>query len=257
MGSTIHSGSRLYAPVVVQPVVASRPLTWVQKGWEDLRQMRGASLAHGALVSGLGLVLVAVGNSNRYFLAAALSGFLLVGPIMSAGLCELSRRRAAGEPASFDDSLKGLVLNHSALLEFGAHLMALGLIWFVLSDVILRLAFGGAAGEGGASLWGGIFDGLAPSQMLAYLGIGGLLACLAFALSVISAPMILDRGVSAREAMRASLRAARVDLPAMLVWSGLIVLFTAIGFLTFPFGMVVVVPLLGHATWHAYEDLVR
>jgi uncharacterized membrane protein len=93
--------------------------------------------------------------------------------------------------------------------------------------------------------------------MLAYIGSGAVLAGIVFTLSVVAIPLIIDRHATAAEAMWASIKATMWNLPAMLVWGALIVVLTAFGFLTMLLGIVIVAPLLGHATWHAYRDLVR
>ncbi len=97
---------------------------------------------------------------------------------------------------------------------------------------------------------------LTPSQVLGYVVCGGVLAAVVFAVSVVSVPLIIDRHARASDAMRTSLRATLANLPAMIVWAVLIVGLTAIGFLTLLVGMVIVAPLLGYATWHAYRDLI-
>jgi uncharacterized membrane protein len=91
--------------------------------------------------------------------------------------------------------------------------------------------------------------------LLGYVGCGAVLAGIVFAMSVVAVPLIIDRHASASEAMRASIRATLANLPAMLVWAGLIVGLTVIGFVTLLLGMVLIAPLLGYATWHAYRDL--
>ena len=94
------------------------------------------------------------------------------------------------------------------------------------------------------------------AQILGYVLCGGLLAVIVFVVSVVSVPLIIDRRARASEAVRASARVALANLPAMAVWAGLIVAVTAVGFVTLLIGMVVIAPLLGYATWHAYRDLV-
>jgi uncharacterized membrane protein len=83
-----------------------------------------------------------------------------------------------------------------------------------------------------------------------------VLAVIVFAVSVVSVPLIIDRHATASDAIRASLRATVRNLPAMLVWAALIVVLTALGFATLLAGMIIVAPLLGYATWHAYRDLI-
>jgi uncharacterized membrane protein len=92
---------------------------------------------------------------------------------------------------------------------------------------------------------------------LAYVGVGGILAVSVFAISVIAIPLIIDRHGTAGQAMRASVKAAFSNIPAMIVWSGLILILTVIGYAPLLGGLLIIAPLLGHATWHAYRDLVR
>lgn len=98
---------------------------------------------------------------------------------------------------------------------------------------------------------------MSRGQLLSYFTVGCILAAVVFARSVVTVPMIVDRDVSAVKAMRTSHRVTLKDLPAMLIWASFIVLLTTLGFASFLVGMVVIFPLLGHATWHAYRDLVQ
>jgi uncharacterized membrane protein len=239
----------------VRHVPALQAVHWLNRGWEDLQHIGSAGLAHGALIAVLGGVLLMLGSSHMYLTAAAVTGYLLIAPVMSTGLCELARRRAAGESLSFDDSLQGLSRNPEALLQFGAILALYALVWFALSAILLRSVLSGPAPSLAVALWGG--PGLLSTpQLLSYVACGALLAGIVFAVSVVSVPLIIDRHASAAEAMRTSLRVTLTNLPAMLVWAALIVGLTAVGFITLLVGMVVITPLLGYATWHAYRDLV-
>ena len=87
----------------VRRVPLTQPFSWVSKGWDDLLQHKGASLGYGLLVSVLGALILSI-RRHPYLLAAAVTGFLLVGPILTAGLCELSRLRDEGQPANFQAS---------------------------------------------------------------------------------------------------------------------------------------------------------
>ena len=95
------------------------------------------------------------------------------------------------------------------------------------------------------------------SQLIAYGAVGLVLAAVVFTLSVVTIPMIVERHVDASTAMRMSLKVTLRDLPAMLVWAGLIAGLVAIGFATSLLGLIVIFPLLGHATWRAYKELVE
>ncbi len=109
-----------YPHIAVRRVPWAQAAEWLRRGWDDLRYLGFKSLAHGVLISVAGGVLLALGSSHPYFLAAAVSGYLLVGPIVSTGACELSRRRAAGEPLGFDESLQPVARHPRELFQFGA-----------------------------------------------------------------------------------------------------------------------------------------
>ncbi|UHD17214.1 DUF2189 domain-containing protein [Thiocapsa bogorovii] len=252
---TYLSGHGGHALPVMQ-VSLAKPFVWLGRGWEDLRRTPGASLAYGLLVSVLGAVILGFWR-HPYFIAAAVSGFLLVGPLFAAGLCELSRRLAAGEPADFDTSLSVLAEHRTALIRFSSELLAIGAIWFAASTLMLYLALGSAGPGVEATMWGGVLEQLTRAQMISYAVVGGLLACVVFARSVVAVPLIIDRHVDSPTAVRTSIRVTLADLPAMILWAALIVILVAIGFATFLVGMVAIFPLLGHATWHAYRDLVK
>ena len=239
----------------VRRVAMRQPLEWLKRGWSDLKHIGGAGLANGALIAILGGVLLMLGSTHLYLVAAAVTGYLLVGPVMTTGLCELARRREARQAVGFDESLQALTRNPEGLLHFGGVLACVALLWFVLSAVLLESVLSAPVPSLAVELWGGS-SLLTVAQILGYLGCGAVLAAVVFALSVVSVPLIIDRHASAAQAIRASLQVTKVNLPAMLLWAALIVAITAIGFLTFLVGMVIVAPLLGYATWHAYRDVI-
>ena len=107
MANSIILGRHHFLHVEIRRVSAMRAVEWLRRGWDDVMHMKAASLGHGALITALGAILLMLGSSHAYLVAAAISGYLLVGPIMTTGLCELSRRRANGEKTGFDESLQG------------------------------------------------------------------------------------------------------------------------------------------------------
>jgi len=257
MPASIVVGPRQRLHFEVRTVPWSQPLHWVGCAWRDLRALGGASIAHGVLITAFGVILLLIGGTHPYYIAALVSGFMLAGPVVSVGLCELSRRRSAGEPATFDASLEGFSRHGTAILEFGGILAAMTLAWFVASEFLLRSLFHYRAPTLNDVLYGGLLTSTTSPQLLQYLLAGALLALIAFSLSVVAVPLILDRDATAGEAMRTSLKAVSTNIPAMIVWSGLLVLLAALGFATLLVGLVITVPLMGHATWYAYRDLVR
>jgi uncharacterized membrane protein len=256
MAMSIHWGRRSRVQVHVRTVEALRPWRWLTRGWHDLRTYYRITLAHGALLTVLGAILLMLGSTHPYLIAAAITGFLLVGPVMTAGVMEVSRRAESGESVSFDASLDGFTRNRSALFDFALVLAALAVLWLLLSELLLRSMFALESPTLDQILYDGALQGVQGAQLLAYVAIGGLLAAIVFIVSAVAVPLIIDRPASARDAIRASVRAVFSNLPAMIVWSAMLVVLTAIGFATLLIGMIWIAPLLGHATWHAYRDLI-
>jgi uncharacterized membrane protein len=256
MANSIILGRHHFLHVEIRRVPAMRAVVWLQRGWDDFVHMKAASLGHGALITALGAVLLMLGSSHPYLVAAAISGYLLVGPIMTTGLCELSRRRAGGEKLGFDESMHGMARNPEGLAYFGVVLAVIAAAWFVLSGVVLQSVLHTAAPSLGDALWGSLSDAVSRPEILAYIGSGALLAAGVFMFSVVAVPLIIDRHASALDAMWISMKVTFWNLPAMIVWAAFIVVLTAIGFAPFLFGMIIVAPILGHATWHAYKDLI-
>jgi uncharacterized membrane protein len=257
MGTTLAGSSHQILNVEVVRVRFYRPLVWLRNEWRDMRRHWGASLGYGALIVALGWTLLVFCGTHPYFIAAAISGFLLVGPLMSAGLCEMSRRYSLGQPADFDDSLDGFVRNAPALFEFGVILAICAVVWFGVSALLLGTVFHIAAPDMRETLYRGFLDSANRSQVLSYIVIGGVLATGVFSVSVVAIPLIIDRHASAGQAMRASVNAVLHNIPAMILWSGLILALTIIGYAPLLTGLLIIAPLLGHATWHAYQGMIR
>lgn len=256
MATTVgsHAAPFLHAEIRHVPVLQS--LQWLRRGWDDLRHVNGASLAHGALIATAGAVLLMLGSSHLYFIIAAVSAYLLVGPIMATCICELSRQRERGEAPGFDTSLDAVARNSRSLLLFSMLLAGIALFWFAASEVMLQSVLQRPLPDFADLLWGSSFELDARAQLLPYMASGAVLAAIVFCLSAVAIPLIIDRHASAMEAMWLSAKATVKNLPAMLVWSALIVILTAFGFVTLLLGMIVIAPLLGHASWHAYRDLI-
>ena len=243
--------------VNVMRVSVGRPFAWLSRGWTDMRRNWGASLGYGGLIVGLGWTVLIFCGTHPYYVAAAFSGFLLGAPIISAGFAEMSRRYAIGERATFDDSLAAFSRRSGSLFAFGAILAVCAAVWFAVSAVMLDTVFHVAAPSMRETLYRGFLDQLNRDQVEAYFAVGGALAALVFVLSVVYVPLIIDKGATPGQAMGASVHAAFSNIPAMIVWSALILALTVIGYAPLLFGLVIIGPLLGHATWHAYKDMIR
>lgn len=251
--ATTHESVNMFP---LHRVPFTRPLIWLGRGWDDLMHSPAASLAYGWLVASLGALILAY-SRHPVYIAAAIAGFLLVGPVVTAGVCELSRCRDHAEPTGFQDSLRGLSRSRRGLWAFSGLLLLLAVGWFALSGLYLMLTGGSVAPDIQSTVWGNVLAQLSVSQVSTYAAAFIVLAGAVFAISVVSVPMIIDRHVDAATAVRMSLRATARDFPALMLWAALIVALVLVGFATWLLGMVVILPLLGHATWHAYRDIVE
>ena len=183
MTTSITTASAPSLKPEIRHVDVGRPWLWLAQGWRDLKAIGSPAFAHGALIALLGGILLMLGSSHLYLVAAAVTGYLLVGPVMTSGLCELARRRAAREPTGFDDSLRSLTRDADGLLHFGLLLAIIALVWFVASAVLLQTVFSNSAPSLAVALWGGASH-LSPAQWTAYFGCGFVLALLVFVLLV-------------------------------------------------------------------------
>ncbi|MEW9900916.1 DUF2189 domain-containing protein [Chitinivorax sp. PXF-14] len=238
-------------------VGASKPVQWLRHGWQDFMAHPGPSLVYGVIVAIAGLLIVAIAAPRPYLVTAAVSGFMLVAPLVAAGIYELTRQREAGRKPTFLDSIAGLKASAGTLGQFGVMLAIVAILWERLSAILLALLYGGEMTSVEGFVRQMFLSGQYNGVLAAWMFCGFILASCVFAFTAVGMPMVVDRDVDMISAMMASLRTVVDNLPAMIVWAALIVALTLIGFATMMIGMVVIMPLLGHATWCAYRDLVE
>jgi len=146
--------------------------------------------------------------------------------------------------------------NRAAISLFGLVLALTLLAWERISAVLFALFYGGDVPELTRFLEDVLFSGRYLDFVVAYFAAGAVLAVVVFCISVVSLPLMLDRDMDTVAAILTSLRAVRANPGAMLVWAALIALLMALGYATLMIGVVVIFPLLAHATWHCYRDVV-
>jgi len=248
---------RHFSLPAVRRVALGRPLAWLKSGGRDMRANPIASLAYGLLFAIAGDVILIFAWRNPYLFTAALSGFFLIAPLLAGGLYEISRRQAAGRPSTFFDSLAGWSRNGQSMALFGLLLTLAAIVWERTSAVLFALFVPELTPDLAVFFSTVLLNPEHRSLTLAWLFVGGLLALLVFAISAVSIPMLVDREVDVVTAMMTSLRAVTRSPAPLLLWAALVVMLTLIGFVTLLFGLVFLMPLLGHASWHAYRDLVE
>jgi uncharacterized membrane protein len=232
----------------------TQPLHWLALGWRDLVRRPLPGLAHGAALALFGAVLLAVAHDRFWFLAGAFSGFLLVAPVLATGLYAVSRALERGEPASLGTALQAWLPRDHRLVVFGVLLAAAGTGW-VLTSAALITAHAEPAVHSPLDFVQHVM--LGPSLLFeAWLVLGAVLAAPVFASSVVALPLLLDRDDSVLAAVLTSWRVVLANPATMAFWAALIIAITALGMGTLLIGLVVAVPWLAHASWHAYRDLV-
>jgi uncharacterized membrane protein len=230
-------------------------------GWEDFKAIPTHAVVLCVIYPVLGLVLfrLAIGYSVLPLLFPLAAGFTLIGPFAALGLYELSRRRERGEEAAAWDAMQVLrAPSFGAMLELGILLLVLFGTWIAVADAIYIATFGHAPAATIPDFATRVLT--TPegwSLIIVGCGVGFLFAVVALCVSVVSFPLMLDRHATAIDAIRTSLRAVRENPFAMAVWGLMVAVLLAIGSLPFFVGLAVVLPVLGHATWHLYRKLVE
>jgi len=241
--------------VPVREVPVSHAFRWLALGWRDVTRAPLASLFHGIVVTIGGWIILAITLRFWYLLPGAFSGFLLVGPILATGLYELSRRLELGERPGMRDVVSAWQRGTRPLVWLGLMLVIAGTGWVLVSAVLFGL-FVQAPITGLESVLRYIVLSEGSFLFPVWITLGGFGAALVFAATVVSAPMLLDRDVDMVTALMTSIRAVGENPITMVVWASIIMVATGIGLLTLMLGFVVVIPVIGHGTWHAYKDLV-
>ena len=209
-----------------------RPLGWLAAGWHDFMRQPLPGLLHGLALAAFGALLFTIARDQFWWLAGAFSGFMLVAPILATGLYALSRAMQRGDPAGLATALAAWKPRDARLVTFGLLLSLAGTGW-VLTSAALITAFAGAPVAGPADFIRVVV--LAPTGHLfeLWLALGGVLG-----------------------AVFTSWRCVMENPAPLALWAGLIMLLTAAGMASLMLGLMIVVPWLAHASWHAYRDLV-
>lgn len=241
--------------VGVRTVSVLRPFAWLALGWRDLLRCPGPALLHGAALALFGTALLWVARGEFWLLAGAFSGFLLVAPVLATGLYAISRALSRGEPAGLRTALAAWAPRDGHLVAFGLLLALAGTGW-VLTSASLITSFAAEPVRNPADFLRVVV--LREQSLLfeGWLALGGVLAAPMFASSVVAIPLLLDRRIGVMAAVLTSWRVVVAQPATLALWAALIMGLTGLGMATAMLGLVVLVPLLGHASWHAYVELV-
>ncbi|MCU0972005.1 MAG: DUF2189 domain-containing protein [Gammaproteobacteria bacterium] len=241
-------------PLPVRQAAPPSVVRWVRLGWRDLRETGWPSLLHGLIVTAVSLVIVAITLLFWPLLPGAVSGFVLVGPILATGLYALSRRREQGEQPRLRDVIDAWRRGSRCLFRFALLLVLMGTAWVAVSVVLFHFFVEGQIREPLDFLRYVVTQG--NDLFLLWSVLGGLGAALVFSITVVSVPLLLDRDVTMAAAILTSVRVVGDNPFTMLWWALFIVLATGVSIASMMLGFLVLYPLMGHASWHVYRDLV-
>lgn len=245
--------------LTIKTITLEEPWKWLRAGWNDMLQAKKFSLTYGLIfVVGSFFITFALINGEAFFLLPAVAaGFFLLAPFLGVGLYGMSRAIENGEKVEFCQAKKAWQSNPAHLSAMGLILMMILLVWMLAAILIFAIFF-----TQPVPTWENFIPVLflsGDSPLFLFIGIltGGIIALFTFSISVITVPLLMDQQIDFMRAINASVSAVKKNWKPMMLWAYLIALLVGIGILTWFIGLIVAMPVVGHATWHAYRDLVE
>lgn len=233
----------------------------LSRGLEDFAACRSDAMFLVLIYPLIGLALIAMTLTMNMLplIVPAIMGFALIGPVAAVGLYEMSARREAGlEPRWMDAFAVVRSPAFGAVVVLGLYLAALFIAWLVAADMIYSRTLGPEPPASIASFANAVLTTREGWIMAIGGGLAGaLFALAALAMSLVSFPLLLDRHVGLPVAVATSMRVLRMNPGVCLAWGILVGTALVIGAIPFLAGLIIVVPVLGHATWHLYRRAVK
>jgi uncharacterized membrane protein len=242
------------SPADRPPVTFASPARWLALGWADLRKNPVPGLFHGFLLTAFGALLLWAAGDRFWLLAGAFSGFLIVAPILATGLYRVSRACESGRCVGMTEVVSLWRSGDRRLVIFGLLLGLAGTGWVLTSAGLITL-WSPQPIQKPADFLRHVVLAREVGLFEAWLLLGAVLAAPVFASSVVALPILVDTRASVMESVRASWRAVASHPGPMAAWAVVIVLLVGLGMVAALLGLVVTVPLIAHASWHAYRDL--
>lgn len=250
--------STYYKQVDFPPVRELPPsviVDWILQGWQDARSAGAASFLHGVLVTLVSWLIAISAYGNWQIAVAAFSAFLLVGPILATGLYALSRRLDEGKAANFADVIAAWCHGGSCLVRLGLLLVGLAIAWVIFSLLMFELFVD--------------IEFVTPLDFLRYVVnqsdllfllwtlLGALGASLVFAGAVIAVPLLVDRDIPLQNALLISIHTVDRNPITLACWAFTLMLLTGLSLVSAMLGFILLYPVMGHASWRLYRDLVN
>jgi uncharacterized membrane protein len=239
----------------IKTITLGAPLVWLKRGAEDFLVTRFRGALYGLVFACMGLTLVFVYETRWQLTMGLTAGFFLLGPFVCAGLYELSRQREHGHVANLFDSMVCWKRNIGSIAFFAVILTFCMIVWARVSVVIFALF-----SQTDFPTLQGMLKQIISFDNLEFLAVwmlaGFMFASLVFAISVVAVPLMLDRRADTMSAIFTSARALWANMLPLYLWAALIVVLIGFSLVLSYVGLILTAPVIGHATWHAYRDLV-
>ena len=231
------------------------PWQWLVQGLRDVRRAPGIALFYGLCFWGMARMMVWVFRASPEYVMSLASGCLLVGPFMAMGLYYVSKQLEQGKPPQLSESLTCWDSHLASMGMLVMVLMVLEMLWGRAAMVVFAISF-----DTGMPTTANMLQTLLRPEnwefLLIYTAVGAVFAGLVFASMVVSLPAILDLDTDALTACITSMRVVGSNTGVMLLWGMLITVLIAASFLFYSVGLIVLGPVLGCASWHAYRASV-
>ena len=242
----------------VRTVPGDAPFRWLAAGWSDFRRSRGLSAAYAFVfvIAGLWLTAGLVAAGMEYLTVPLAAGFMLVGPALTVGFYAISRDLEANREPTLRGAYAAWRSNPEALFAMGVAMVLYLMVWLRFAALVFAVTFPDLGFDWERALAGTLFTGPGLWVLAIGVGVGAVMASVAFIVGAFSLPLMLDRKIGLTEAVATSAAAVARNPRAMAVWGGLVVLFVGAGLATWYIGLCITLPLIGHATWHAYRAVL-
>ena len=232
------------------------PLRWLRMGANDFVRNPRPGLMHGGVLAAFGWLLWFAAADQFWLLAGAFTGFLIVAPVLASGLYEVSRQAAHGRMVCCAEVLQMWRSRDPRMVRFGLLLGLAGTGWVLTSASLITL-WSVAPIHKPLDFLNHVVLAPSPGLFEVWLLMGAMLAAPVFASSVITLPMLLDSQLPMWEAVGQSWRVVGTYPVVMALWAFAIALLFGLSLVTLLFGLLFVVPIVGHASWHAYAEMKR
>ncbi|URK17676.1 DUF2189 domain-containing protein [Thalassospira sp. GO-4] len=244
--------------ITIRTITTDQSGKWLQAGWRDFKQTPAIGLTYGALCVLAGwLVILSIFRTGQPYLTLPLAaGFMLLAPLVAVGLYETSRRLEMGENVTIWHSLNGFRRNPGQIGAIGVVLMLFFLAWTRIAMLLFALFYNGTMPSLDALIWETFFSRDAITFLITGSILGGALAIIVFAISVVSIPLLVDRDVDVITAVIISVNAFRKNWKVLIGWAAVIAILAACGMVVFMLGLAIMMPLLGYSSWHAYRGII-